>query len=344
MGRMFYIELNQKSRNELATLLKDNRGNVLKKWGQNRRVQGVLNIKEICPVFFINHFGSRVLDFFISVLTGEKEAGQCPVIIIMLKFFANRCMKLDEIYQICTGMKHSVIDMLLSNGIAYSDDKFATVIDMFDANFSGVIREYEKIMTSNHYSTSCDTKTSYTASHFLAEQSANADDSCTNSLLMEEYFAKDEDDYDENILFRTDDADDMLEYFSEIPERLSLALIHSDFNEIRSVSTIFSHTSSILLHYSPYLDTLAGSMSELATALLEHTEKFMEVLKGSENSMLRLFDAVSSDMDRYIQRFSVESIAMKNSHHIHEPTTLSIRQIITMFAPDQIEEGEIEFF
>jgi hypothetical protein len=35
---------------------------------------------------------------------------------------------------------------------------------------------------------------------------------------------------------------------------------------------------------------------------------------------------------------------MKNSHHIHEPTTLSIRQIITMFAPDEIDAGEIEFF
>ena len=70
----------------------------------------------------------------------------------------------------------------------------------------------------------------------------------------------------------------------------------------------------------------------------------MEVLKSSNDGVLKLFDAVSADMDRYIERFCVENIAMKNSHHIHEPTTLSIRQITTMFAPEQIEDGEIEFF
>ncbi|MBU4023954.1 response regulator, partial [bacterium] len=103
-------------------------------------------------------------------------------------------------------------------------------------------------------------------------------------------------------------------------------------------------TSSILLHYSPYLDSLAASMGELSSALKEHAEEFMAVMVNNDDAMLKLFDAVSRDMDRYIQRFSVESLAMKNSHHIHEPTTLSILQIISMFVPDQFEDTEIEFF
>lgn len=98
------------------------------------------------------------------------------------------------------------------------------------------------------------------------------------------------------------------------------------------------------LHYSPFLDAPSASMSKLSMALHDHTEDFMNVLKSGESGILRLFDAVSADMERYIQRFSVESIAMRNSHHIHEPTTLSIRQIITMFVPNQIDAGEIEFF
>lgn len=343
MGRMLYIEINAKKRNELADLLDANRAILLDKWIASRRVQNVLASKQINPIFFINHFGSRVLDYFIGVLRGTKSPGACPVIAVMLKFFINRSMKLDDIYQICSGMKNSVIHTLLANGILYSDDKFAVSSDLFDANFSGVIREYQQ-MGFSQCQTSCDKNEPLCSSQKIPEQSANPAEACIDDSLLVTYFAKDADEDEEKILFRYDDADDMLEYFSEIPERLSLALIHSDLDEIRSVSTIFSHTSSILLHYSPYLDTLAGSMSELSAALLEHTEEFMQVLKSSENSMLRLFDAVSSDMDRYIQRFSIESIAMKNSHHIHEPTTLSIRQIITMFAPDQIDAGEIEFF
>jgi hypothetical protein len=100
----------------------------------------------------------------------------------------------------------------------------------------------------------------------------------------------------------------------------------------------------LLLRYSPYLDSLAASMDELSTALNNHTDEFMNVLTSDSDSVFSLFDAVSSDMHRYVDRFSVESIAMKNSHHIHDPTTLSIRQIISIFTEDELDSGEIEFF
>jgi hypothetical protein len=35
---------------------------------------------------------------------------------------------------------------------------------------------------------------------------------------------------------------------------------------------------------------------------------------------------------------------MKNIHHIHEPTALSIKQIISIIAPQDVDTGEIEFF
>lgn len=162
--------------------------------------------------------------------------------------------------------------------------------------------------------------------------------------IMPEYFEKDEDEGDENVVFMKDDADDLLENFNEISEYISLALIHSNKDDIIKVSKIFSKTSSLLLRYSPYLDSLAASMDELSIALSEHTDEFMNVLINDSDGVFSLFDAVSSDMHRYVERFSVESIAMKNSHHIHDPTTLSIRQIIASFVEDELESGEIEFF
>jgi len=162
--------------------------------------------------------------------------------------------------------------------------------------------------------------------------------------LMPEYFDKDEDEGDENVVFIQDDADDLLEYFRTVPERLSFAIAYSCEKEITGVADLLSKTSSILLRYTPYLDTLASSLHELSEALKAHTTEFIDLLSQDSEGVLKLFDAVSSDMERYIERFSVESMAMKNAHHIHEPTMLSIRQIITLFIPHQIEEGEIEFF
>ena len=85
-------------------------------------------------------------------------------------------------------------------------------------------------------------------------------------------------------------------------------------------------------------------MDELSKALKNQTQEFMNVLRSDSDSVFSLFDAVNSDMYRYVNRFSTESMAMKNSHHIHHPTTLSIRQIISVFTENEIESEEIEFF
>jgi hypothetical protein len=45
-----------------------------------------------------------------------------------------------------------------------------------------------------------------------------------------------------------------------------------------------------------------------------------------------------------MKRFSIESMAMINIHHIHQPTSISIKQVIGLILPEAMEEGEIEFF
>ena len=85
-------------------------------------------------------------------------------------------------------------------------------------------------------------------------------------------------------------------------------------------------------------------MTELSLSITENSDEFMQLITDDGDSVLILFDAVNSDMERYIERFSVESLAMKNAHHIHEPTMLSIKQIISLFVPNQFEDSEIEFF
>jgi hypothetical protein len=42
-------------------------------------------------------------------------------------------------------------------------------------------------------------------------------------------------------------------------------------------------------------------MAELSAALHNQTEEFMNTLKSCEEGVLRLFDGVSADMERYVQ-------------------------------------------
>jgi hypothetical protein len=73
-------------------------------------------------------------------------------------------------------------------------------------------------------------------------------------------------------------------------------------------------------------------------------DSFIALFECNHDHILMLFDAISIDLDRYMKRFSVESMAMKNIHHIHQPTSISIQQVIGLIHPDDMDCGDIEFF
>ena len=162
----------------------------------------------------------------------------------------------------------------------------------------------------------------------------------TDNAILNAYFESDEDEGEENILLLSEHCEDLSEIFSDIPELVSHYIDNPNAQEIELITRNLSKAASVLIFYTPYLDIIASSFSELATAIQDNTDEFIELMRIDPQSILMLFDAVSSDIERYIERFSVESLAMKNIHHIHEPTALSIQQIITLFVPQ--EETELE--
>jgi len=161
--------------------------------------------------------------------------------------------------------------------------------------------------------------------------------------VTKKYFEKDEDDGNENVLFLDDHCSELLEIFTEIPVLL-FGIINSQEDNSEIIAKYFFKASSIFLYYTPYLDNIASSMSDLSSAIIDNKSAFLEILSMHDDSIIMLFDAVSKDIENYVQRFQVESLAMRNAHHIHEPTALSIKQIITLFKSDEVDYGELEFF
>lgn len=164
------------------------------------------------------------------------------------------------------------------------------------------------------------------------------------TALEEEYFSKDEDEGGENITLLNDDCCDLLEMFNDIPELIGSKRAMIENDGIKRICENLRRSSAIFMHYSPYVDIVAMSMAELSQAVSENSEQFLELVEYNSDGLLMLFDAVSSDMERYVERFSVESLAMKNSHHIHTPTALSIQQIIDLICPRDDDYGDMEMF
>ncbi len=160
--------------------------------------------------------------------------------------------------------------------------------------------------------------------------------------IISDYFQEDEDEGVENVLLLSDHCADLSEIFTEIPEVISRLAENNNKTDIEIIIKDLNKASSILVYYSPYLDLLASSFNELAQSIENNLEIFEEIMAVNSEGILMLFDAVSSDIERYVERFQVESLAMKNSHHIHEPTALSIQQIITLILPPPEEEGDMD--
>lgn len=163
------------------------------------------------------------------------------------------------------------------------------------------------------------------------------------SELLKEYFAQDEDQVADKVLFMTDDSEEIIERLSEIPDELSLYIQNAQIRHIDKIDEHILMISNILFRYTPFLDPLADSLKELSLAIAEKND-FINLFNDKSDVVLKLFDAVCIDLSLYVKRFSTESMAMRNIHHIHQPTSLSIQQIIGFIRPDLIQSGDIEFF
>ena len=185
------------------------------------------------------------------------------------------------------------------------------------------------------HSISKDEAKALVSQNILSGETVLADDSA--------YFQMDEDDGDDNILLLDEHGTDLLELFDEISELIIHASQSPEASSIKVVEKL-AEAASVFEFYSPYLDLLASSLRDLADSIYRNMSAFAEILEEHFDSVSDLFDAVSRDMKMYVERFSKESMAMNNIHHIHEPTALSIQQIISIIAPEDVEAGEIDFF
>jgi len=169
--------------------------------------------------------------------------------------------------------------------------------------------------------------------------------SIDKSKMLEEYFAKDEDQGDEKVVFIEDDCDELRELLQEIPDELALFVGDNSNNEhIERTAKDIAKISNILYRYTPFLDPLAKHLEELSSIMYQN-DAFVAILKSKPEQILALFDAVCIDLRMYVVRFAQESMAMRNIHHIHQPTTLSIQQILQILSPTLSDEGnDLEFF
>ncbi len=117
------------------------RGSIVLRWISDGDVAQILERHGIEQLYFADTYAHAVLGYYIDVVTGEQQIGDCPVIAKLLDFLKEKEVSADELFVICTHFRKSMIEELFAQG--RMDAKLYDAVSyVFDNNFAGVLKAY----------------------------------------------------------------------------------------------------------------------------------------------------------------------------------------------------------
>lgn len=121
--------------------LQDLKEPIVSEWIKKESANERLKQNNINPKFFAKHFGVRVVDYAFGVVSGDVKLGNCPVVHVLLQFFKDKNIPINDIFIICVELKNSLIQTLLAEKLL-TKETINEIAYLMDLNFEGVMKEY----------------------------------------------------------------------------------------------------------------------------------------------------------------------------------------------------------
>ena len=132
---------------KIPTLIKtqnifiDSKENILKQWVSYESPKQILQLHKIDEKYFVEKYASGVFDYFMGVIAGKVEIGNCPVMQEFLVYLKNREISADELFEICSHFRRSMVDFSYDVKLN-SKELFDEISYIFDKNFRGILKFY----------------------------------------------------------------------------------------------------------------------------------------------------------------------------------------------------------
>ena len=114
---------------------------ILSQWVSYISPQEILELHNIEEEYFIDTYANGVFDYFMGVISGEVEIGNCPVMQQLLVYLKDREISADELFEICSHFRRSMLDFSYDEGLN-SKELFDEISYIFDKNFKGILKFY----------------------------------------------------------------------------------------------------------------------------------------------------------------------------------------------------------
>lgn len=124
-----------------AAALRASKEGILAQWLSYESPRKILKQHDIDIKTFIDDYASGVFDYFMGVIAGEVEIGDCPITRGFLDYLKNKEIKAEELFDICSHFRRSIIDFTYDANLN-SKNIFEEISYMFDKNFQGILRYY----------------------------------------------------------------------------------------------------------------------------------------------------------------------------------------------------------
>jgi signal transduction histidine kinase/DNA-binding response OmpR family regulator len=133
--------------NNIPTLIKnqklflESKTTILQQWISYDSPKEILKLHDIDENYFLENYASGVFDYFMGVIVGEVEIGNCPVMKELLAYLKFREIGADELFEICSHFRRSMVDVSYDAGMN-SKELFDEISYIFDKNFRGILKFY----------------------------------------------------------------------------------------------------------------------------------------------------------------------------------------------------------
>jgi len=118
---------------------------ILAQWLSYESPQKILKLHGIDSEQFFADYASGVFDYFMGVISGEVEIGNCPVMQEFLAYLKDREISADELFELCSHFRRSMIDFSYDAKIN-SKEVFDSISYIFDQNFRGILKYYTNVI------------------------------------------------------------------------------------------------------------------------------------------------------------------------------------------------------
>ncbi|MEA3372162.1 MAG: EAL domain-containing protein [Campylobacterota bacterium] len=129
---------------QYANKLTEARTAIVTEWIDHHDVQSIFKRHGISSDYFKSQFAYAIFDYYMGVIKGVKEIGDCPIMGAYLDFLNYNHVTPDEVFMVCTHFRKSLVAFIFSQGIA-SHELINELSLIADRNLQGVLKRFNVI-------------------------------------------------------------------------------------------------------------------------------------------------------------------------------------------------------